>query len=146
VGRSSWTDCEVKSGRFSLSEPCLSPYGTLPNSDGWLPCVFEASPLRTTRLGAQPGDGSLWSSKICVDSVARYRMSPNCTSSWRQVWVLGSGRRGGQSTGPSLLWIPSKMQMRLLFEHLVGMSTAWVSQVQLKSHGMRLDIREGLWM
>lgn len=67
-------------------------------------------------------------------------MSPNYTAFWRQICVLD-----GQSIGPRLMQIPSKMQM-MLFEHLVGMSTVWVTQVHWRRHGIRLDIREGLWM
>ena len=77
--------------------------------------------------------------------MAQYRMSPNSTS-WKQVWVLGSGRRGQQNTGHSLLQIPSKMQMMLPFEHLVGMSTVCAVQIQFKRHGTMLDVGAGLSM
>lgn len=80
---------------------------------------------------------------MCVNSMAQYRMSPNSTS-WRQVWVLDSERRGQQNTGHGLLQIPSKMQMMLLFEHLVGMSTVCAVQVQFKRHGTMLDVGAGL--
>lgn len=84
-------DREVQSGRFILLEQCFSLaiviteesfrdhfqnslFLSPPDSDGWLPYVSENSPLRTTRLGALPGDCSLWLGQICVDSVAWYRL------------------------------------------------------------------------
>lgn len=90
---------------------------------------------------------ALRSGKICVESMARYSLSyTNYTSSRRRVWVLGGGRRGGQSTGPLLLRKPGQMQAMLVFRRLLGMSTLGLIQVRSERHGIRLAIGEGLWV